>query len=213
MCLSCFFTSSIINARSTPKVDDVFEYKAYVGAMGGYGSTLWDGLVPTNDNQNAAMNISTPTAVNEGGGVWGLVLGYEITPYFALEANYMHYPKAEVFFDEASLFAFDHDGETSLNTNTDTYSMLAKFMLILPSSNIRVYSSAGAARVERKDFIAEDYRLSPSFGLGVNANLTKRIMAEIGLNYTAGYGESEINPANDYVPFLYSVVAKVAYRF
>lgn len=207
----CFFWNSAY-PESVPPLS-IYHYKAYAGIMGGYGSTIWDGLVPTSDNQNVAMNISTPIAVEEGGGVWGLLLGYELTPYFAIEANYVHYPKARIFFDENSLFAFDHEGETELNTRTETVSILAKFMLVLPSSNIRAYSSAGVARVQRTDTIAEDYRISPTFGVGINTNITERVMAEIGVNYTAGYGESEINPANDYVPFLYSVFTKLAYRF
>ena len=59
----------------------------YIGLIGGYGSTTWDGLVPSNRNQNIAMNMSTPIAVEEGGNVWGVLAGYEFSPHFAVEVN------------------------------------------------------------------------------------------------------------------------------
>jgi len=55
------------------------------------------------------------------------------------------------------------------------------------------------------------YRLP--LGGGFNYSFTEHLMAEFGFNFTAGYGESELNPANDYVPFLYSGFFSMAYRF
>lgn len=199
--------------KKTLKDQDLFRYPFYIGAMGGYGSTTWQGLVPSIGNQNIAMSISTPIAVKEGGGVWGFLAGYELTRYFAIEANYMRYPDAVVTFDEDSLFAFEQDGLTDLHTQTQTGSVLAKVMLVIPKTSMRVYSGAGVASVWRMDDINQDYRISPTFAFGVNVNFNARVMGEIGANYTAGYGESEINPANDFVPFLYSVFAKLALRF
>jgi hypothetical protein len=37
-------------------------------------------------------------------------------------------------------------------------------------------------------------------------------MAEIAGSYTAGFGESELEPVYDYIPFLYAVVLRIAYR-
>ena len=55
-------------------------------------------------------------------------------------------------------------------------------------------------------------RDSVTFGVGFVYNISEHIMTELGVNYTAGYGESELNPAQDYVPFLYSGFLKLAYR-
>jgi opacity protein-like surface antigen len=89
---------------------------------------------------------------------------------------------------------------------------MAKIMMIIPTTDIRAYSSFGAAEVRRSDGISNHWRASPTFGLGINYNITERIMAELGGNYTAGWGESELSPAEDYYPFLYSVFLRLGVR-
>jgi hypothetical protein len=192
---------------------NAFRYPFYVGINAGYGSTTWEGLVPAVDNQNTAMVVSTPTSVEEGGIVGGFFIGYELIPFFALEANYMRYPNAKVTFDADSLYAFDHNGNTDLTTHTETASVMGKIMLVIPRSTVRAYSSAGGAIVHRWDPVNDHRRVTPTFGLGLNYNIVPHIMAELGANYTAGFGEAELNPADDYMPFLYSVFLHIAYRF
>ncbi len=184
----------------------------YIGGAGGYGSTTWQGLVPAPGKQNVAISMSTPEQVTEGGGVWGVWTGYEFGPLFALEANYTRYANAKVTFVEESLFSFDHDGLVSFDTQTETVSLMAKFMLFVPQTLVRAYSSFGIAEVHRTDLLFNHWNVSPTFGLGLNYNVTPHWMIELVGNYTAGYGESELNPVEDYVPFLYSVMARVAYR-
>ncbi len=200
---------------SEQALDDknIFTHPFYAGFMGGLGSTTWQGLVPSEENQNAAISVSTPISVKEGGWVWGALAGYELTPFFAIEANYLRFSDATVNFDQDSLYAFDHEGLTSLSTQTQTAAIFAKIMLVIPKTSIRLYSGAGVATVWRKDEINNDYRISPTFAVGGNINFSERIMGEIGTNYIAGYGESEINPVKDYIPFLYSFYIKLALRF
>ena len=185
----------------------------YIGAMGGYGSTTWEGLVPTQENQNVALNLSTPINVEEGGGVWGFFVGYEITPLFAIEANYLRYPDAKVSFDSASLFSFTNNDQLDLVTKTDTVNVMGKIMLLIPRTKVRIYSSAGVAGVHRDDLLTNHWRITPTFGAGFNYHLTDHFMGEIGANYTAGYGESNLNPTESYFPFLYSVSLRLAYFF
>lgn len=185
----------------------------YLGATGGYGSTTWEGLVPATRNQNMAMRTSTPVMVREGGTVWGVFAGYELSPWFALEATFMRYSDANISFDEESMFAFENDGILELKTHTQTISLMGKLMVWIPGTRLRGYSSFGAAEIHRWDDMTENRRYSPTFGLGFNYNVSEHVMAELGINYTAGYGESELNPAKDYVPFLYSGFLKLAYRF
>lgn len=208
---SFIYCSVAFSQEATP-LNKGFSHPLYAGFSVGYGSTTWDGLVPSTENQNLALSISTPILVKEGGAVWGFFAGYEFSPYFALEANYTRYPTASIFFDEESLFAFENDGRLDLRTNTETGSVMAKVMLFIPRTNVRVYSSVGVAQVHRWDDINENQRIAPTFGIGFNYNFAEHIMGELGGNYTAGYGESELNPAKDYVPFLYSVFFKLAYR-
>ena len=210
--LAIFLCSSAVFSEESPQSSAAFKHPFYVGGTAGYGSTTWQGLVPSKINQNEAISISTPISVTEGGAVWGGLVGYELSPYFAMEAHYTRYPNATISFDEFSLFAFENDGIMDLHTHTETVSLLAKVMLFIPRSAVRLYSSAGVAEIHRWDDMTENRRVTPTFALGFNYNLSEHIMAELGANYTAGYGESELNPAKDYVPFLYSAFVQLAYR-
>jgi hypothetical protein len=185
----------------------------YIGVLGGYGSTTWAGLVPRQENINIATNLSTPIKVEEGGGVWGVLAGYELIPNFALELSYIQYPSASVLFDEESLFAFDNDGLTNFETQTDTINLMGKFMFYLPRTAVRVFSSAGVAAIHRNDLLLNEWRYDPTFGVGFNYHFTERLMAELAGNYTAGFGEAQLNPTNTYFPFLYSVSLRLAYCF
>jgi hypothetical protein len=90
---------------------------------------------------------------------------------------------------------------------------MAKIMMVIPTTTIRAYSSIGLAEVHRSDEIKDLWMGRPNFGVGFNYDITDHIMAEIGGTYTAGQGQSELNPVQDYFPFLYSIIARIAYRF
>lgn len=205
-----FLSSTYCQAGIKEPVNHPF----YVGIIGGYGSTTWDGLVPDEKNQNIALALSTPIDVEEGGAAWGAIAGYEFSPNFALEANYMRYPNATIYFDPVnSLFSAFHDGQSNFITHTDTIGLMAKIMLPIHQSKFRVYSGAGAAAIYRKDIIVDEWRSAPVFGVGVNYNFTEHIMGELAGNYTTGFGESVLSPADTYFSFLYSITARLAYRF
>ena len=189
-----------------------FPHPLYLGVLGGFGSTTWQGLVPSQNNQNGAISMSTPVRVQEGGQVWGAIAGYEFTPFFALEANYTSYPRSYIAFDPESLFTFNHNGLTQFRSDTETLGLMAKVMLVIPQTKMRVFSSAGVANIHRQDIMVKDWRVSPSFGLGFNYQISEHLMGELGGNYVAGYGESQLNPADSYFPFLYSVSLRLAYR-
>ena len=210
LCIYCW--CNIQYSYASTNFNNIFAYPLYVGIAGGYGATTWSGLVPAAGNQNIAISLSTPVAVHEGGAVWGAFAGYEITPYFALEFNYQQYPSADIFFDENSLFTFDSGVQSVLSTRASVASIMAKIMLVVPRTTVRAYSSFGAAQVVRTDAMTHDWRVSPTFGCGFNKNIFPHIMTAVEFNYTAGYGESELNPVKDFIPFLYGVFLKVAYR-
>lgn len=192
--------------------DNTFQHPFYIGGTAGYGSTTWDGLVPTTKNQNMALSLSTPIETEEGGGVVGFFLGYEFFPYFAVEGAYAHYHDATVRFDPISLFSFDNDERVKFVTHTETISLMGKFMILVPHTMIKIYSSAGIASLHREDILMDSWRITPTFGVGLNYNFTPHIMGELGGNYTAGFGESALNPSESYFPFLYSAFVRLAYR-
>lgn len=207
------YGESILRTADNQSANGLFKHPFYAGLMGGYGSTTWQGLVPSKENSNMALSISTPIEAEEGGGVWGLFLGYELAPFFAIEANYIHYPAAIVTFDELSLFSFSNDNLTNLDTQTQTANLMGKIMMFLPRTNVRIYSSAGVAEIFRNDMLLTETKYSPTFGAGINYKLNNVLMLEIAGNYTAGFGESQLNPAETFFPFLYSVMAKAALCF
>jgi hypothetical protein len=205
---------SIANqARAEIAADEKFRNPFYVGIEGGYGSTTWDALVPSARKASTALALSTPTNVSEGGAVWGAFAGWELIPQFAVELNYTRYPSAHIYFSKKSLFSFRNKGRTEFTSNTENYGAMAKFMIIIPRTTIRAFSAAGVAGVHRSDVLANRWRASPTFSFGFNYNLTPQWLTELGVNYTGGYGESELTPTDDYVPFLYSVYLRVGYRF
>lgn len=205
-----FFFQALSYAGTSEPIHRPF----YIGLLGGYGSTTWDGLVPARANQNLAMSISTPIEVNEGGGVWGAFVGYELNPFFAVELTYMGYKESNVMFDEASLFSFNNHGILDFTTRTETVSLMGKVMFYIPKTKVRFYSSAGIADLHRRDMLMDDWRLTPTFGVGFNFHIfNDRILSEVGANYVAGFGESQLNPTDTFFPFLYSVSYKMAYCF
>lgn len=205
-----FFTSALI-LPCIYASNDVHR-PFYFGGSFGHGATTWQGLVPNEQNQNMALGMSTPIKVSEGGLVGGAFLGYEFTPTFAIEASYMRYPQATVYFDPNSLFSFNNDDQTEFNTNTEVLSLMGKIMIPVSNTKWRLYSSIGIADVHRKDIMMDGSRLSPSFGVGLNLNISEHLMTELAANYTAGYGESQLEPSATYVPFLYSIFFRFAYR-
>ncbi len=203
-------TSFACAKHAMASVSDKFKHPFYVGVTGGYGKTTWEGLV--SKSESAALLLSSPMYVNEGGALWGLFAGYEFFPYFALEAAYMRYPNARVMFDSSSLYTFE-SGNTEFTTKTETVSLLAKLMIFIPTTEIRVYSGLGVAEVHRSDSLNTHWTGRPTFGAGANYLFTDRVMGELGGSYTAGNGEVQLNPSQSYFPFLYSVFLRVAYRF
>lgn len=190
-----------------------YAHRLYAGVNVGYGSTTWQGLVPNIENQNIALSISTPTHVTEGGVTIGGALGFEFSRFFALEANYLAYPSARIFFDENSLFAFETDGRTQLYTQTEAVFLIGKFLVPIPNTVVRAYSGFGFGGIHRNDEINNIWIVTPAFAAGLNVSVTDHIMGEIAANYMAGYGESELNPVQDFIPFLYAIYFKLAYRF
>lgn len=202
---------AIFSQKSNAEVD-CFRHPAYVGFGTGYGSTTWGGLVPRKKNLNSALAMSTPIHSREGGIIYSFFAGYELSPYFAFESNFIQFPNATVTFAEDSLFRFN-TGKTVMISNTNMVNLIAKIMLIIPDTRVRVFSSIGVAAVHRDDFVYDHWHASPTFGTGFNTVVTPHILTEVGANFTAGSGEAQLSPSESYIPFLYSIMARIAYRF
>lgn len=195
---------------NVPMIEYKYRFPGYLGVTCGYGATTWGYLIPQDDN--AAMNLATPIRVSENGTLWGLYGGYEVNHAFAFEAAYMHYPTAKVYFDPMSLFTFENN-LGGFVTHTQAISLVGKFMIVIPrNTDFRVYSSVGAAGIHRDDLLNNIWKLSPKFGVGLTYLITEHLMAELGIEYLAGDGVSELNPADSFIPFLYAGFGRIAMR-
>ncbi len=200
----------ISNANAYQKVENPW----YIGGGVGYGSTTWDALVPQSSEQNSAISMSTPIRVQEGGVLWGFSGGVEIFKNFQLEFNYWNYPKATIYFDPDSLYTFENDESTEFTSNTYTMSLQGKFLVPWnDSQKLRLFATAGMAWLNRQDDLLIQDTISPTFGLGLNYGFTPNVMGEFGFVYTAGDGQSELNPSADYMPFLYGIFWRLYYRW
>ena len=187
-------------------------HPAYFGLTVGSGATTWQELVPNEQNPESVIFLSTPIGTHENNFVWGLFAGYELIPYFALEFAYEHFPDTTIYLAPENIYYDGSNDLTQFTTHSEAVTVSGKYMFYLPHTTIRAYSSVGAAEVHRSDIIVNRWHLSPTFGIGFNYNFTEHGMIEIGFNYIAGYGVSELKPVNDYMPFLYSGFIKLAYR-
>lgn len=185
----------------------------YVGVLAGIGDTNWDMLEAKDDDSTD----STPTKAKSRGADWGFLAGYQISRNFALEANYHKYKNANIYFAEFNVY----NGIREMNSSTDAIGLVGKF--IAPINNVVAgFAEVGASYVTRTDILTNKDepgqthrigRISPTFGAGLNVNVSQHILTALEFQYTAGYDQSTETPVYEYIPFIYSVDLHVAYRF
>lgn len=194
----------------------------YLGGGIGYGNTDWTEITTTPGIQNDTT-VSAPISATGSGVAYDAYMGYQFSPHFTVETVYTRYPTTRVGF-QPSVNTY---GITTLKTDTDSYSLLGKILVPFGFTGVSVYADAGATMIHRKDEnITPDtspgsivtfhkvnrYKLGPSFGFGVATNVTQRLFAEGSFQYTTGYGKADITPAEDYVPFVYSIMFNMGVR-
>jgi hypothetical protein len=190
---------------STVCLQTSLPHPAYVGVLLGYGNTNWQQMV----SQDASSSESTPTTAGGSGVAAGITLGYSFTRYFSLEGDFTHFPDADLKFTPYSVYR----PLTETTSKTNAYALFGKFMLPLGNSKFSPFSEIGPGYVQRDDDLAQKGHFSGSFGVGLDYYMTPHWMAELGLQYYTGYGDSTLKPAYDYIPFLYTVNLRIAYRF
>ena len=68
----------------------------------GIGSTNWAGLNGKNKPDDlipGQVLFSAPKKSDDTGMVFGAFMGYKLTPYLSIEANYMHMPDTSIQMD------------------------------------------------------------------------------------------------------------------
>ncbi|NNM59092.1 MAG: outer membrane beta-barrel protein [Legionellales bacterium] len=190
---------------SVPSSDDNIFRPAYIGVLLGYGNTNWDQMV----SQDASTATSTPISAGGSGVAEGITLGYAFTRYFTLEGDYTHFPDATLEFSSYSVYR----PLTETTSKTNAYGLFGKFMLPLDNGKWSPFSEIGPGYVQRNDDLAQKGHFGGAFGVGIDYFMTSHWMTELSLQYYTGYGDSTLKPAYDYIPFLYTVNLRIAYRF
>lgn len=199
----------------------------YFGGSAGYGNTDWSQITTapsTLTDPNPAAE-SAPISAKSDGFAWGGFVGYQFSEHFTIEGVYTHYHSTVVGFD-TSLFTPNIYGIRQLRTDTHSYSLLGKILVPFGFTHVYVYADAGITYVHRDDKkITPDPNnppvdfekrhkghFGPSFGFGVAYNITEHLFAEGAFQYSTGYGKADFKPAEDYIPFVYSLMLNIGVR-
>lgn len=180
----------------------------YAGVLLGYGSTDWDRL----SSSDLLVNISTLKKADDDGLAWGLFAGVDIIPHFGLEFDYTRFANTTIQLSPFTIYNVPTN-KLTFTSKTELYSLIGKFMVPIPHTPIRAFADAGVGFTHRSDILANTVHVGPTFGAGFNMNIGPRVLAEIGFQYTTGFGRSGEKPVIDYVPYTYTAHFKLAYRF
>ncbi|MDP1573930.1 MAG: hypothetical protein Q8L78_03225 [Coxiellaceae bacterium] len=203
--------------------DDSYDYlfpsrTVYVGVNVGGGSTEWQYLVDTTDPDGTTSG-TTPTDVSEGGPSWGVVFGYLVGKNFAFELQYMQFANSTITLDGNTYPQvtcsddFDRTGCSPMVSKTDAYSLSGKLFVPVGKTHMRVFAAVGAGLVQRSDVINHTSSVAPYMSAGLDYNFTRHWILESGFQYYTGFGASEVDPVDDFIPFAWDAYARIAYQF
>jgi hypothetical protein len=178
-----------------------------IGVGTGYGNTDWQFLT----SKNPMAQLSSPDSAKDQGIAENLFLAYQFSPRFLLEASFTHFSTSFVHFVKGNIYDPNYNAFT-LKSHTQTINFSSQLSLPIQHSKFFIYSSLGASITHRNDKLNNRWHLGPLFGGGIGYEPTKKTFTEFGFDYTAGYGEAEVNPANDYIPFTYYIYFQVGTR-
>jgi opacity protein-like surface antigen len=199
------------------------QHPFYIGFGIGVGSTDWSEIT----TEPGAAAQSAPLSAKSNAFTIQTYIGYQFSKHFTVESIYTHYPRTTVGFQTFEQNPGNPNiyGLKSLKTDTDSYSLIGKFLVPFGFSHVNVYADAGVTFVHRRDisFVADpdlganytkqnSIRAGASFGFGLATNLSERLFSEASFQYTTGYGKASLKPAESYIPFVYSLTLNLGYR-
>lgn len=238
---SLTYTSVSLAATSSKKTGKLSEIKSYLnlhvhhplymGGSFGYGNTDWSEITTeryTFQNNNLTA-MTAPISADSSSATIGAFVGYQFTKHFAVEADYVYFPNTKVGFQSDEEIRNSYH-ITSLTTDTHDFSVIGKILIPILSSTYYLYADAGLAYVLRVDrnikldpnnpptptdpaFKKQTKgHFGPTFGFGLAKNFATHFYTELAFNYTTGYGKADLKPAEDYIPFVYSLTVNLGYR-
>lgn len=193
------------------------EHPLYAGISAGYGVADWNSLANHDSNPDNASSVleGVPDKAADRGLDYGAFIGYTFTPNYALELSYRKFKTVQIYFTEDSTYTppASPNSYPDIRSTTFNFSLVNKIMLPLPD-NFSLFSGLGPSLTYQSNPISKrTQQAGATFAVGANYEITEHFMATLEGDYTTGWGKSEEQPVNHYVPFLYSGDFKLAYRF
>ena len=195
----------------------------YVGFNLGGGSTEWKYLVDTKDSGGPESTLgATPDSVTEGGPSWGVVIGYLVGKNFAIELQYIDFANSTIVFGNYGVYQQLTDcttpsdsstGTCKMVSKTDAYSLSGKFLVQVGKTHMRAFAAVGGGLVQRTDVINHVSAIAPYMSAGLDYNFNRHWILESGFQYYTGFGASEVDPVDDFIPFAWDAYARLAYQF
>ena len=210
-CLFCAVTTYSTSAAQT-NTSFTRHLGFYIGPSVGYGSTNWKFLT-TKDLTTAAT--SSPIGAKDTGAVYGAIGGYQINPYFAVEASYMHYPASQITFAGYNMYWDGRPNPTTIESRTQQAAFYLKLMVPFNFwGDTNVYSGIGLEETFRSDVLDRQHnKLGGMFVGGIIHFFNPHIASEVGFDFSTGSAEAETGVAYHYIPFLYQGHLTLLYYF
>jgi Outer membrane protein beta-barrel domain len=178
----------------------------YVGGMTGYANVDWSSVVAS--DTLTTLNGSNPNSADGTGVLFGADAGYQFSPHFAIEAEYIKLPNTQLIF-----LGNMYNGQVSVTSHMYFGAVTLKVIAPLPSSKFSLFADAGPAYQYRVDSIASIGTWAPTFGSGLLYRINGHWQAEGAFQYAPGTGKSISDPMTAYIPEIYAGTFKIDYIF
>lgn len=196
----------------------------YTGLMTGYGDSDWSDVVVQPGWENLPVLLANPYNADGDGILYGADFGYQFSPHFAIEGEYIRMPTSELSFVPNSSITIDGHvfpltfnayglTQGSIDSNMDVAAVLFKVMAPIQGTAFAIFVDAGPAYQYRSDVIAHIGTWAPTFGGGLTYRIAEHWQAEGSFQYAPGTGKSIDNPMIAYIPEIYAGTFKLDYIF
>ena len=214
--LSCLGYVSVANAFTFSPED------LYVTAGSGWADTSWS-MLDAHGKKDGISNFiysTNPQSASDKGADFNIGAGYNFSDHLAIEADYFHFANSNIAFDTdpetlaiAKAFYPNMPDSGKFSSKTYAFQLVSKFGIPFYHDRFKAYVDIGPGYVRRSDVLAKIGRIGGSFGGGLDYEFDKKWSMNTSFSYLTGYGKSVIDPADKYIPFIYTVNANIAYSF
>lgn len=197
------FVSSFAMADDASSLKQQF---FYAGLIGGYGYVDWSSVI---DRDGTAFLTNPEKITGNEGGLYGADFGYQFTPHFSVEAEYVHMPTSDLDFALISNYGLLFSTASTMEFGAVTFKVIAPVL----NTNFSLFADAGPAYQYQTNDIQNIGTWAPTFGGGFLYRINQHWQTEASFQYAPGTGKSVSNPMNYFVPEIYMGTLKIDYIF